>query len=240
MENRFLKEDYKVSDTMKVAKDEKYIQSTDQKLSDEFISFLSSSKKYTIGNISAKKQVIDFNLDFGTINKSNNFTSNAYDYCQTGVKFLITKNEEKAYMVALFVKNTPAMKSVGLYYLPDGNFDNICLVKRYCYHNKGNVHKNKLNDISIPLKTFHLHEMNEEYYNYCKEHFSGIDLIEKLQSPDAKIIDNVDIKNNIWILVNYAKQELNVSSEYVNIDINDESEIAIKFVEAIEEMEGNR
>lgn len=210
MKNRFLKEDYKVSDTMKVAKDEKYIQSTDQKLSDEFISFLSSSKKYTIGNISSKKQVIDFNLDFGTINKSNNFTANAYDYCQTGVKFLITKNEEKAYMVALFVKNTPAMKSVGLYYLPDGNFDNICLVKRYCY------------------------------YNYCKEHFSGIDLIEKLQSPDAKIIDNVDIKNNIWLLVNYAKQELNVSNEYVNIDINDENEIAIKFVEAIEEMEGNR
>jgi len=223
---------------LKQAPSNKFLQRSEYRLSDRFIEYLMKTPKYPIEEINIDNNFANLNLDFGTLNKDNGFDTNAYDYCQTGVRFFATlEGEERVHLVAMFTNNSPRGMSMSMYYLPHGKFNKACMVARFCNHRGANEHKNTLDDNVMPGRGLHLHKMSEEFYDYCAQNCKTYsDLVMKLQSPDAINLEHVDCRN-IMQLVNYANESFNITDKYIYVTADRNNQVANEIRDQILSME---
>jgi hypothetical protein len=234
MRKGYIDSNYRVKDTLKVAPSNKFLQIDDYRMTDRFISYLMTTPKYPIGSIETADVVSDLNFDFGTLNKENEFDNNTYDYCQTGVRFFAAKEgASRLHLLAMFTNNSRMGISYSAYYLPRGRFDKICLVARFCHHRGANEHRNRLDDTVIPDNSFHIHKMSEAFYDLCvKECKTKEALVMRLQSPDAILVPGIDCKN-IKQLTEYARNQLNVTDNFISIETLFNNQIAGQIRDAI-------
>ena len=218
----------------------KFIQQAPIFLDDETIERILSSKKYKLEGLDIGKNSVDMDFNFGSLDK-NAVTSNAHDYCKSGISYFVMKNKvdgvAKLEIVALYTHKSMMGTSVGIYYLPKGDPKQICFIARICHHNGSNDHINELNGEVIDKNQLHIHKTSEEYLDHClKTYKTEQELMPKLQSADATVIEGYD-NANIKQMTDIAKQMFNISDEMIYVDTSDRRQIVPKIIQEIADIE---
>jgi len=137
------------------------------------------------------------------------------------IKNIDSEGRPKVELLATYKHKTPKGMSVGLYYLPNGDPNNICFLARVCHHRGTNDHVNMLDGQLIDKNTLHVHITSPEYISACFEKYKDTsELLVKLQSADAKPIKNCKCEN-IFQMEEIAKSLFNISNEMINIKSED-------------------
>ncbi|MBQ3494675.1 MAG: hypothetical protein IJA69_04600 [Clostridia bacterium] len=218
----------------------KFIQTAPIFLDDETIERILTSKKYKIEGLDMGKNKLDMDFNFGSLDK-NAVTTNAHDYCQSGISYFVMKNTvngvPKLEIVALYTHKSMMGTSIGIYYLPNGDPKQICFIARICHHNGSNDHTNELNGVVIDKNQLHIHKTSEAYLEHClKTYKTEQTLMPKLQSADATVIEGYD-RTNIKQMADIAKQMFNISDEMIYVDTSDRRQIVPKIIKEIGELE---
>ena len=179
------------------------------KIDDATVERLIKSPKYLVKSLIFRDRTTYLSEDFARINGFEQEGNNYYKENSCGIYVIKNKinGEEVVEMCLIKTFRRKDSISVSLYYLPEGDWRNMCFVARICQH-ETNEHENSDGTIIQPGKT-HFHKMTETYFNktFKKYRKDPKKLLEKLQSPDAEIMPHIISQDDI---VNFATQKFNI------------------------------
>lgn len=211
-----LKPNFHYKNLLKKMEDTKMLTTQPVFINNDDIKRILKSKKVLVGELGIGNELLSINREFG---KLNNFETKDFCFCEKTLQMFLIQNEINettvTETVAISTFRNGNSYSIGLYYIPEGNIDNICLVARVCDHNGFNEHKNKMNSVVVGKYETHIHMLTEEYEKFVFDKYKNDQekLLNALRAPDAFVIKKVP---NIKVMQNYAEKLFNVTNQKIS------------------------
>lgn len=234
-----LDQNFDLQSVLKKVKDDKFMQRALIEIDDATIKRVLTSKKYIIGESIVDDSIVDLNFEFGTLNKDKGYEC-YYDLCAKNLIFYVIKSEVDGEEVLELCATTTLVNdgggiSASLYYIPKGDFLNICMIARVCHHQGTNDHKNS-DGTFVDRNDFHMHLQSEAYISYVKEKYKNNQekLLLSLQSPDAKVL-NRECKN-VRQLADVATEIFGITHSRVSFMAESKNKIYTEIKQTLNEM----
>lgn len=234
-----LEENFDLKSVLKRVKDDKFMQRQLVDLDDETIKRVITSKKYMIGEALIEDSVTDLNFEFGTINKDKGYEFYS-DLCAKNLIFYVIKNvvDDKEILelcATTTLVNEGGGISTSLYYIPKGDFSNVCMIARVCHHQGTNDHKNS-DGTMIDRNAFHMHVQSEKYIGFVKEKYKNNPekLILSIQSPDAFVLKR-ECKN-VRQLADVATDIFGITQSTITVMTDKKANLYHEMKHAVNEM----